>query len=226
MSALNGATRHLNRLTIGFLLADEEKATLIDQVQQANAGLARANEQLRSLATTDALTGLLNRRGFDAALAREWALAERDRQQLSLLILDLDHFKRLNDTKGHQAGDTALRIVADGIAAAIRRPCDIAARYGGEELAVILPDTGFDGAVTVAEVLLAAVEALDITHEASQFGHITVSIGAATLVPAPDGQDGYRMLIERADKALYTAKSAGRNRVSAYASQGQEVHPE
>ncbi|MDP3802436.1 diguanylate cyclase [Brevundimonas sp.] len=170
--------------------------------------------RLEREAVTDGLTGLANRRAFDEALAREWARAVRDDGEVSLILLDVDHFKRFNDRYGHPAGDACLRDVAKAIQEIVRRPGDLAARYGGEEMAVILPDTPASGAATVAEALREAIQALGILHADSARGVLTASLGAATAtaavgqtIPMPDG------LLIGADGALYRAKSKGRNRV-------------
>ncbi len=170
--------------------------------------------RLEHEATTDALTGLANRRAFDEALAREWGRAVREDGELSLILLDVDHFKLFNDLYGHPAGDTGLRDVAAAIREVVRRPGDVAARYGGEEMAVILPGTPAEGAATVGEALRQAVRALGVAHAGSPYGTLTVSIGCATAraevgrtIPMPDG------LLIGADGALYRAKHHGRDRV-------------
>lgn len=172
------------------------------------------HQRLEREAATDALTGLANRRAFDETLSREWARAVRDDGELSLILLDVDHFKLFNDRYGHHAGDGCLRDVAAAVREVIRRPGDLAARYGGEEMAVILPGTPASGAATVAEALRAAIQALGILHADSSCGVLTASLGAATAtaavgqtIPMPDG------LLIGADGALYRAKSKGRNRV-------------
>ena len=170
--------------------------------------------RLEREAATDSLTGLANRRAFDGTLEREWARAVRDDNELSLILLDVDHFKRFNDRYGHHAGDACLRDVARAIQNVVRRPGDLAARYGGEEIAVILPRTPAPGAAKVAEALRLAVQDLGLPHADSAFGVLTISLGAATAtatvgqtIPMPDG------LLIGADGALYRAKHKGRNRV-------------
>ena len=173
-------------------------------------------EKLSALAHTDGLTGLLNRRSFDQALAREWKRAVRHGSQISLLFLDLDHFKRFNDRYGHQAGDDCLRAVAEAVSDAVRAT-DRVARYGGEEISVILPSTSAAGAVEVAEKVRSVVEALRLSHEGNPEGAdwVTVSVGVATAV-ARRGETVEGMpesLLEAADSAMYRAKNEGRNRV-------------
>ncbi|CAM2139795.1 diguanylate cyclase [Pararobbsia alpina] len=168
--------------------------------------------ELARLAGTDGLTGLLNRRAFDLRVGDAWAHARRERLPLSALFVDIDFFKLFNDAYGHAVGDDALVAVSDCIEASIRKPGDIAARYGGEEFVVVLPATGSDGALAIAERLRERVAAAGIAHEAGVVEVLTVSIGCATAFPA-EGSDIVELLAA-ADRALYQAKSAGRNRVT------------
>lgn len=172
-----------------------------------------AEEELASLARTDGLTGLANRRCFDEVLTKEWRRAMRDRTPLSLLLLDIDHFKFFNDAFGHPAGDACLRRVAHEVQTAVRRPADLAARYGGEEIALLLPNTVGSGAIAVAEQVRAAIESLGIAHSGlGGIDRVTVSVGVATAIPSPDV--GEESLLAAADAALYRAKRGGRNRVA------------
>jgi len=191
----------------GNLIAVVE--TLRDMTDQKRAEMA-----LQTLAAKDGLTGLANRRAFDQTLQAEWSRAQRSGKPLSLLFVDVDHFKLLNDKYGHQSGDECLRAVAAIVAAQARRPVDLAARYGGEEFAIILPETDRDGACNVAERIRKSVMELKIAHGAARAGrHVTLSVGVATQVPALDvAPDG---LLGQADQALYAAKRLGRNRVTA-----------
>jgi diguanylate cyclase (GGDEF)-like protein/PAS domain S-box-containing protein len=145
-------------------------------------------EKLSSLALTDGLTGLANRRAFDEALDREWKRTLREGAQISLLLLDVDHFKSFNDRYGHQVGDDCLRAIAIAVREAVRGT-DIAARYGGEEIVVILPSTDTAGAVEVAEKVRSAVEALQLTHKDNPEGggRVTASIGVATALSRHGG---------------------------------------
>lgn len=167
----------------------------------------RQTRDLQRLAVIDGLTGLRNRRGFDEGLVIEWERCRREREPLALLFLDLDHFKRVNDRHGHAAGDEVLRQVARQVMLAARRPADLAARYGGEELLLLLPDTDLIGAVAVAEPLRQAIQRLRTAHGEA----ITVSIGVHALWPHQAGHP--QQLIQRADQRMYEAKAAGRNRV-------------
>ncbi|HZW47863.1 MAG TPA: diguanylate cyclase, partial [Microvirga sp.] len=172
--------------------------------------------ELAVLATTDGLTGLANRRTFDSRLEIEWLRASRDGTSLSLLLIDVDQFKAYNDIYGHQQGDECLRRVAGTIADGLRRPGDFVARYGGEEIVVLLPDTDVEGAAKVAEKIRAAVEALAMHHEANAPSYtLTISIGSVTQAPAFErSHTDPARLINMADKALYQAKQNGRNRVA------------
>jgi diguanylate cyclase (GGDEF)-like protein len=176
----------------------------------------QAEAELSVLASTDGLTGLANRRTFDKALETEWRRAARHNTPLSLLLMDLDRFKHFNDSYGHQAGDECLQAVARILSAAMKRSGDLVARYGGEEIAVLLPTTDAAGANAVAEDVRSAVEALAIPHDGNVPSCVlTISIGMATLMPAFELLNADpKVLVTLADRALYQAKLKGRNRVS------------
>lgn len=165
---------------------------------------ARAEDRLEELATTDALTGLHNRRKFDTAIDTEWRRAIRQSRPLAMLLIDADHFKQFNDTFGHQPGDQALVAIARCIQASAIRAGDCAARYGGEEFAVLLPGVSADEALIVAERIRLRVAALPADP-----GALTISVGVASMVPLVTME--FCELVEAADKALYAAKAAGRN---------------
>ncbi len=172
--------------------------------------------QLATLARLDGLTGVANRRSFDEALGRAWAQCMQAGLPVSLILVDVDHFKAFNDHYGHQGGDGCLRVVAATVGATIRRAGDLVARYGGEEFVVLLPETDAEGAAAVAERLRMEVEALALPHAACgrEDGVVTVSVGLATMRPAScRSARGPEALVEAADQALYQAKQAGRNRV-------------
>lgn len=192
----------------GKLIAVVE--TLRDMTEQKQAQIA-----LQNLAARDALTGIANRRSFDSALHLEWARAQRESQPLSLILADVDYFKRYNDNYGHPQGDECLRQVAGSIASAVYRPADLAARYGGEEFAIIMPNTDAVGALAVAERVGERIRALRLPHAHSEVAdHVTLSVGVATQLPVKGNEAS--LLIGDADKALYAAKHGGRNRVSAW----------
>lgn len=174
--------------------------------------LKRYGDLLQHLAFVDGLTGIANRRHFDETIETELRRARRRGTEISLILIDIDHFKTYNDHFGHLGGDECLRKVADTLAAATNRPGDLLARYGGEEFACILPETGIEGARIVAETFREVVAALGLPHPASTTAdHLTLSLGVATY--QADESSTVDGLIERADKALYTAKQTGRNRV-------------
>lgn len=180
--------------------------------------LEAANRELTVLASTDGLTGLANRRRLDQALCQEVARGARQGTCLSLILIDVDHFKAYNDRYGHPAGDRCLALVGQVVRDAVRRPGDVAARYGGEEMALVLPATDEVGAAKVAEALRLAIEALELRHEgnAECGGVVTASLGIATIVPAraKEIEQQILALMSQADTALYEAKARGRNRVS------------
>ena len=171
----------------------------------------RLRDELFALTIIDPLTGLHNRRHFDVVSATEWERAHRDHKPLAVLFIDVDYFKSYNDFHGHRAGDDCLAAVGKAVKQSLQRPADLAARYGGDEFVVLLPDTYTDGALDVARRVVAAIAALDIQHGASPFGKVTSSIGVAHLVPGPNHT--FQELLDRADRALYAAKQAGRNGV-------------
>ncbi len=172
-----------------------------------------AEEQLTRLARTDALTALANRRHFDETLDGEWRRMQREGAPLSLILLDVDRFKLFNDRYGHPTGDDCLRRIAAAIALHARRPADLAARHGGEEFAVLLPNTPAEGAAGIAERIRGAIEALGLPHDANPpTGVVTVSLGIACAKPAAAGSMA-EALVAAADGALYEAKRTGRNRL-------------
>lgn len=168
---------------------------------------------LRSNALLDGLTGIGNRRKFDEELQRNWRQASRDQTPLSLIMLDVDFFKRYNDRYGHQVGDACLKLIAKALFATARRPYDSVARYGGEEFACLLPNTDLRGAVSLAEKIMVQVANLQLEHLESEVGQfVTVSLGVASSLPRAtlDVHD----LVASADMHLYRAKNTGRRRIS------------
>lgn len=185
--------------------------SLFSDITSLYSQVATANRILEDLAHVDGLTGLANRRHFDACLATEWRRTQRDRRPLSIIMLDVDDFKKFNDRYGHQEGDACLQAVARCLGARARRPGDLVARYGGEEFALVLPATDPAGAALLGESLRQAVSDLAIPHEAGSKRVVTVSVGVATAFPKH--LDGALDLLRAADVALYRAKLAGRDRV-------------
>ena len=197
--------------------------------------LKQKTDLLEQLAMLDGLTDIPNRRYFEDELDRQWRRSQRDTTELSVIMMDIDNFKPYNDNYGHGAGDQCLQKVAQALQSAVGRPSDVIARYGGEEFVGLFPSTDRAGAVDVAENLRQAVEAIELTHEYSDAGPVvTMSLGVATYDPNLDasaeveatggtsatrgasapGQDPLQ-LVKRADTALYQAKRAGKNRVTA-----------
>ena len=186
--------------------------------------LQHAQIALQELADTDQLTGIANRRHFDRKFKVEWRRAMREQTPISLILVDVDHFKKYNDTYGHQAGDKCLQQIARSLDSITHRPADLASRYGGEEFSVLLPITPQKDASMLAERLRKKVEALKIEHSQSEFGIVTISIGVSCCEPAwdftgktPDEEQKVTfpaMLLTASDNALYVSKAQGRNQVS------------
>ena len=195
-------------LVFGFSLLRQIRANV-----RSEAALRQAHDELQLLTLKDSLTGLGNRRQFDTLLPLELARAQRSGQPLSLLMIDVDHFKAYNDHYGHPAGDRCLQAVAGVVASAARRPGDLAVRYGGEEMALLLPNCDELGAYRVACTVQERLEALDVIHATSPLGRLTVSLGFAVYRPAQDAPPQAASLLASADEALYAAKHAGRNRI-------------
>jgi diguanylate cyclase (GGDEF)-like protein/PAS domain S-box-containing protein len=171
-------------------------------------------ERLETLAIEDGLTGIANRRRFDERLQEEWARALRDSKPLSLLMIDIDRFKKFNDEYGHPAGDACLRSVAGVLAAEVQRITDLAARYGGEEFAILLPDTDAAGCARIGEGIRDALREAGIPHVLNSPSRlVTASLGGAVAWPGAERSAGHASLVERADRALYAAKNGGRDRL-------------
>jgi len=202
----------LRKLLRQMALRDQVEAEL----RVASVELEKANADLKTMALKDGLTGLANRRAFDYALDVELKRARRADQPVSLLMLDVDFFKKFNDGYGHVAGDNCLRAVAAAIAGSAVRSADTVARYGGEEFAVILPNTDMAGALTVGEAIRAAVLALAVPHAGSTLGQLSVSIGVAMANPQERATLDKEGLLHHADAALYQSKNDGRNRVTSW----------
>ncbi|MBL8472550.1 MAG: diguanylate cyclase [Rhodocyclaceae bacterium] len=182
---------------------------------QMSQRLDSMNRELLRLSQVDGLTGIANRRCFDAALEREWRRALRSREPVSCMIVDVDFFKQYNDTYGHLAGDECLKLVASSLAGQLRRASDLAARYGGEEFAALMPGIQLGDAQELAAMVCRAVRGLEIPHASSKVDAvITVSIGVATAQPTHEASP-IHALLEHADHALYQAKRGGRNRCAA-----------
>lgn len=200
--------RYHSRSYMNLLQRDEAYRALRESQQQ----LLETNLELQRLTHSDGLTGLANRRYFDEYFGAEWRRALREQRDLALIMIDVDNFKAYNDTYGHIAGDDVLRRVAKALAEAASRPADLAARFGGEEFVMVLPNTTAEGAALLAEKVRAHIDALQIPHTGSANGrHVTISLGGASVVPRTNMAS--TSLIESADLALYRAKQQGKNRV-------------
>lgn len=171
--------------------------------------LTEANEHLAHLAKDDALTGLSNRRYFDARLLRSFREAQETQKFLSIIMIDVDQFKKYNDLYGHMQGDKCLKQVADALRSVLRRPADFIARYGGEEMVMLLPDTDVDGAANVAERARLAIYELQLPHAGTALGVVSVSLGVATCIPTVNTLPAD--LLQASDQMLYQAKNFGRN---------------
>jgi len=201
---------------------EREVDTRTEELKEALTKLSEAHIILKELNTIDAVTGIRNHQYFDEVLDQEWRRARRQGYDISMMLLDIDHFKRVNDTYGHLAGDECLAAVAEAVDQMFNRPSDVVARYGGEEFAVVLPYVSADNAQNLAEQLPKMVE--DSVYKAD--GHdlaVTISIGTATMTP--DEENAPRDLIGRADQVLYEAKASGRNKVCQYVSEKSPKSP-
>jgi diguanylate cyclase (GGDEF)-like protein len=202
MALLNKRLSETNRMV-------EQRTQELGQVNQR---LAQANLELRRLSMHDPLTDVPNRRRFDEVLRHEWRWGARTHKTMAVLLVDLDHFKALNDTHGHPYGDECLRKVGRALSGALTHAADFVARYGGEEFAVVLPDTDAAGAARAGEALRAAIAALGIRNDGAPNGLLTLSVGVAVAVPDIEQAPG--ILVDVADAALYRAKREGRDRVA------------
>ncbi len=223
-SGLDFELKGLNIGAVDFLAKPISEPLLLARVR-TQLRVKHLTDELKRIGTIDALTEIMNRRAFDDALAREWTRSRRAGQAISLLMVDVDHFKLFNDNYGHPAGDACLRSIARALKSASFRPADVVARYGGEEFALLLPDTAHRGAEHLAHRVLDAVESMKIPHAASPTsGHVTVSVGIGCydedsgcwVLPSADSRFAVEHvctpadLVHSADKAMYAAKHAGR----------------
>jgi len=194
------------------------KLRAMQRIAEMRQELQKANRELKLITEKDGLTGLANRRHFDAAMLKEVKRCARTKKPLSIVMCDIDKFKLFNDNYGHQSGDDCLRAVSNAMKVVAKRPGDLVARYGGEEFAIILPETDLAGAQKIAELLRTVVNRLAVPHAfSSTADHVTISLGVASSQPqkGDDRDEVIHLLIESADQRLYRAKEQGRNRVVA-----------
>ncbi|MDP3522370.1 MAG: diguanylate cyclase [Hydrogenophaga sp.] len=211
IARLNHQRRQREIAQAALLDAQQRLTTELEvRVAERTEALQEANAKLTELSQTDALTGIFNRRYLDAHLERELRRLARDGNSMAVMLIDVDHFKRFNDTHGHPAGDACLQAVAAALSANVRRPSDTVARYGGEEFCVLAPDTTEAGAVALAETLRAAVADLRVVVDGVDVA-VTTSIGLCWRTPEHPWYAS--ALLKKADEALYGAKAGGRNRV-------------
>jgi len=193
---------------IAVKLGDGFAVTVRDITERKNLEL-----ELERITKTDFLTNIGNRRKFNEYLSQEWAQCQKEKQPLALILADIDYFKRYNDYYGHQQGDGCLSKVAQALASCLKRSNDILVRYGGEEFAVILPNTPLSGALTVAEEMRQKILELKIPHLKSEISEfITLSFGVSSMIPRPELL--LETLIKNADEALYLSKELGRNTIN------------
>lgn len=197
-------------------------AVFIDEITRLYMRVSELNAKLQRLVSLDGLTGLANRRYFDQRLIAEWSRAQREKTPISLMMLDIDFFKKLNDRDGHLVGDECIKMVANVVTACANRGVDVVARYGGEEYSVILPATDTDGALLVAQRILGGVRELKIPT-GEEFRNVTVSIGVVSALP--NSKITSLQALKAADTALYASKGSGRNRITVAAPLGPDAPP-
>lgn len=191
-------------------LAQIQRDEAFQALRELQQDLEKSNEELQKLSSLDGLTGIANRRRFDEFITKECQRSARENTSLSLILIDIDHFKLYNDNYGHLAGDGCLRQVAGALDEIIHRPADLVARYGGEEFGVVLPNTDMEGAIQVAKLLIKKIRSLAIPHKFSEVvDHVTLSMGIASTVACESVSPAE--LIDQADKAMYRAKDSGRD---------------
>jgi len=211
MTDVSDETRGLDIGAVDYI-AKPFSMPIIKARVRTHLELKRHRDVLERLSSYDGLTGIPNRRRFDEYLELEWKRAVREATPLSIIMIDIDHFKRFNDTYGHCAGDDCLRQVAAALAGSVHRPSDLVARYGGEEFVAVLPKTDSEGATFIAETMRHSVSALLIPNAGSDTcDHLTISLGTATCLPNENLHSS--SLIDAGDRSLYEAKRCGRNQV-------------
>lgn len=187
----------------------------VDEIGTLSRGINSFSRELQDMATTDSLTGLHNRHLMDSLIPGIWNIMSRDRSEITIILLDIDFFKKYNDTYGHQAGDKCLKELGFILKSSIKRSTDMIIRYGGEEFLLILPATALEGGLIIANKVQDLLQKKSLEHRSSEVsGHVTVSIGIASAFP--NRENNLDLLIENADAALYESKESGRNRITVY----------
>jgi diguanylate cyclase (GGDEF)-like protein len=215
LTAMSDATNEAKGLAMGAVdyIAKPFVVPVLKARVKNHLELKRKTDLLTQLASIDGLTGVANRRQLNASLQNEWSRCQRHQHPLSLILIDVDHFKPYNDHYGHGSGDSCLRRVAKALQTQCQRPGDLLARYGGEEFVALVPESTTDEAYRAAERLRTAVESLAIPHQyATAADIVTVSLGVASMIPDTEHRPESRL--DMADRALYLAKEAGRNRIA------------
>ncbi len=213
ISALNEIEDETKGLELGAIdyITKPISASIVKVRVKNHLELKRQRDVLKNLSSLDGLTGVANRRRFDEILEREWLRMRRNQQSLSLILLDVDFFKKYNDHYGHLEGDDCLKMVAQTLQHALCRPTDVLARYGGEEFACVLAETNLTGAEVVAEKMRRDIFNLHLPHQNSDVAsYVTISLGVASIVPSTETKP--KFLIDMADQCLYESKRRGRNR--------------
>ena len=210
---MTGLVTQSNLALAHFRIFERQREIIERSVHERTRELQQANDQLRSLSMVDALTGIGNRRAMQVDLDHTHPQALRYKRAYSVALFDVDYFKLYNDFYGHKAGDAALRLIADHLLASVRKS-DRLYRYGGEEILLLMPETGLQGALILAQRILDSFAALNLAHQQSPFGHVTLSCGVACLTEE-GGHAAWEGLVDLADRGLYAAKRSGRNRVAA-----------
>ncbi len=207
-----GTENGVQSIGITVLFSDITELKELRDMAAANDKIKELNKKLRKLSYLDELTGLPNRRYFNDVCGREWRRSMREKKSMAAIMIDVDYFKYINDSQGHKAGDDCLITVAKTLNKALRRPDDLAARYGGDEFIAIVSDADLKTAYGIADKMLKNISGLNMENRRSPFGKLTVSIGVAAQKPA--GETGWKELIKSVDEALYRAKQKGRNQIS------------
>ncbi len=214
-------TKYSAILSIGPVIDEKKRLvafiavhTDITKIRKLESALARVNRKLKKISIHDALTGIYNRRHFNDSIINEWKDAARNHSTISAIMIDVDHFKKYNDYYGHQMGDQCLKKIAQKLKTALKRPRDMAMRYGGEEFIVLLPNTDFEGGMTVANLIMSQIRKLKIPHENSETAQfVSVSMGLATVTPKT--KSTAKNFLSELDRLLYSSKKNGRNQITA-----------